>query len=68
MTSNQRAAGGQTAEARKARRGKPQPNSAKRMECVQLAGAFEPPAAHESGSKLHALHTLREVAAASESL
>jgi len=31
------------------------------MECVQLAGAFGPPAAHESGSKLPALHTLRDV-------
>src|SRR6266536_5833469 len=41
-----------------------QPNGAKRMECVQLAGAFGPPTAHESGSKLHALHTLREAAAA----
>ena len=42
----------------------PQPNGAKRMEYVQLAGAFGPPAAHESGSKLRALHTLREAAAA----
>ena len=37
-----------------------QPNRAKRMECVQLAGAFRPPAAHKSESKLLALHTLRE--------
>jgi hypothetical protein len=34
---------------------------AKRMECVQLAAAFELPCINESGSKLHALHTLREV-------
>jgi len=32
---------------------------AKRLECVQLAGAFEWPGAYESGSKLHALQTLR---------
>src|SRR5438046_1315316 len=34
-------------------------NVAKRMECVELAPAFDPPGAYESGSKLHALHTLR---------
>ena len=34
---------------------------AKRMECVQLAGAFERCRAPESGSKLHALQTLRAV-------
>src|SRR6266568_4097401 len=44
----------------------PQPNCAKRMECVQLAGAFGPPIAYENGSKLHALHTLRDIAAASK--
>src|SRR5882762_1080147 len=43
----------------------PLPNRAKRMECVQLTGAFGPPNAYESGSKLDALHTLREAAAAS---
>src|SRR6266446_249789 len=32
-------------------------NLAKRLECVQLAGAFGPPTMLESGSKLHALHT-----------
>src|SRR5204863_8688747 len=43
------------------------PNVAKRMECVQLAAAFELPcvsarlACFESGSKLHALHTLRDI-------
>src|SRR5437867_2741005 len=30
------------------------------MECVELAPAFEPPHTSDSGSKLHALHTLRE--------
>src|SRR5712671_2241341 len=34
---------------------------AKRMECVQLAGAVVLPWAIKSGSKLQALHTLREV-------
>ena len=38
-----------------------QPNCAKRLECDQLAGAFGRCPAPESGSKLHALHTLREV-------
>src|SRR5207245_1827640 len=32
---------------------------AKRMECVELAPAFEPRDTSDSGSKLHALHTLR---------
>jgi len=32
---------------------------AKRMECVQLAGAFELAGPYESGSKLHAVQTLR---------
>src|SRR5207248_9068583 len=31
------------------------------LECVELAPAFGPPGAYESGSKLHALHTLRDV-------
>src|SRR5205823_1356224 len=39
----------------------PQPNLAKRLECVQLAGAFGPPSVLESGSKLHALQTLRAI-------
>src|SRR6266581_4346476 len=30
------------------------------MECVELAPAFEPRHTTDSGSKLHALHTLRE--------
>src|SRR5438094_1273588 len=34
---------------------------AKRMECVELAPAFEPRHTSDSGSKLHALHTLRAV-------
>jgi len=34
---------------------------AKRLKCVQLAGAFEWPGAYESGSKLHALQTLRDI-------
>ena len=34
---------------------------AKRMECDQLAGAFERCRAPESGSKLHALQTLRAI-------
>src|SRR6266568_795260 len=34
---------------------------AKRLECAQLAGAFGPPTAPKSGSKLHALQALREV-------
>jgi hypothetical protein len=34
---------------------------AKRLECVQLAGAFERSRAHHSGSKLRALQTLRAV-------
>jgi len=32
---------------------------AERMECVELAPAFGSPCAYDSGSKLHALHTLR---------
>ena len=38
----------------------PEPNGAKRMECVELAPAVGCVARFESGSKLHALHTLRE--------
>jgi hypothetical protein len=34
---------------------------AKRVECVRLAGAFRVRRATESGSKLHALQTLRAV-------
>jgi len=34
---------------------------AKRLECAQLAAAFGPDSPFDSGSKLHALHTLREV-------
>src|SRR5438094_762851 len=30
-------------------------------ECGQLAGAFGPPTAPQSGSKLHALHALRDI-------
>ena len=43
------------------------PNVAKRMECVQLAAAFgrflsfRAVWTGESGSKLHALHTLRDI-------
>src|SRR5437899_19824 len=33
------------------------------MECVELAPAFEPRHTSDSGSKLHALHTLRETTA-----
>src|SRR5216683_7091416 len=36
-------------------------NLAKRVECGQLAGAFGPPTALQSGSKLHALHALRDI-------
>jgi len=36
-----------------------QPNCAKRLECVELAPAFEPPRHHDSASKLDALQTLR---------
>ena len=36
-------------------------NFAKRLECVQLAGAFGPPSVLESGSKLHAFQTLRAI-------
>ena len=39
-------------------------NLLKRLECVQLAGAFGPPTVLESGSKLsklHALQTLRAI-------
>jgi hypothetical protein len=32
---------------------------AKRLECVELAPAFEPPQRYESASKLDALQTLR---------
>jgi hypothetical protein len=39
----------------------PQPTGAKRMECVQLAGAVVAGSAFESGNKLQALHTLREL-------
>ncbi len=35
--------------------------SAKRLECVELAPAFEPPPPCDSASKLDALHTLRVV-------
>jgi hypothetical protein len=38
------------------------------MECVQLAGAFDPPTPHESGSRLYALHTLREAATSCRTL
>src|SRR6266446_10854273 len=38
-----------------------QPNRAKRMECVELAPAVGCVVRFESGSKLHALHTLREI-------
>ena len=34
---------------------------AKRVECVQLAGAFGAPPPNESASKLDALHTLRDI-------
>ena len=37
------------------------PSLAKRMECVEFAPAFDPQYPSDSGSKLHALHTLREV-------
>src|SRR6266704_1758581 len=36
-------------------------NLAKRLECGQLAGAFGPPTARQSGSKLHALQALRDI-------
>src|SRR5438034_633611 len=42
------------------RAARPQPKVAKRMECAQLAGAVVRGWARESGSKLSALHTLRE--------
>jgi hypothetical protein len=38
---------------------KPQPNHAKRLECVELAPAFKPLPPYDSASKLDALHTLR---------
>jgi hypothetical protein len=42
------------------RRGaKPQPNCAKRLECVELAPALRPPPRYDSASKLDALQTLR---------
>ena len=34
---------------------------AKRLQCGQLAGAFGPPTAPQSGSKLHALQALRDI-------
>jgi hypothetical protein len=43
------------------RAARPQPNVAKRLECVQLAAALEPRRAFDSGSKLHALQTLRDI-------
>jgi len=39
----------------------PQPNVAKRVECVELAPALGRGGLPESASKLAALHTLREV-------
>ncbi len=39
----------------------PLSNLAKRLECVQLAGALGPPSVLESGSKLRALQTLRAI-------
>src|SRR5438046_1299000 len=42
-----------------AEKAEPQSNCAKRMECVQLAGAVEVAGRSKSGSKLHALHRLR---------
>ena len=36
-----------------------QPNCAKRLECVELAPAFEPRLPYDSASKLDALQTLR---------
>src|SRR5439155_26357383 len=47
---------------------KPQPNGAKRMECAELAPAFEPRHTSDSRSKLHALHTLRETRPPSSSV
>ena len=41
-----------------AQSGKPQPNCAKRLECAELAPAFDRPA-YDSASKLDALQTLR---------
>ena len=41
------------------RAAEPQPNGAKRLECVQLAGAVARRGSFESGSKLRALQTLR---------
>jgi hypothetical protein len=38
---------------------KRQPNRAKRLECVELAPAFEPPRLYDSASKLDALQALR---------
>ncbi len=43
------------------RAAKPQPNVAKRLECVELAPALGRGGWPESASKLDALHTLREV-------
>ena len=43
---------------------KPQPACAKRLECVELAPAFEPPLPSDSASKLDALETLRLAAQA----
>jgi apolipoprotein N-acyltransferase len=39
----------------------PQPACAKRLECAELAPAFEPPFSYDSASKLDALQTLRAV-------
>ena len=36
-----------------------QPNDAKRLECVELAPAFDLPSPYDSASKLDALQTLR---------
>ena len=38
---------------------KPQPACAKRLECVELAPAFEPPPPYDSAIKLDALQTVR---------
>src|SRR5947207_4460270 len=47
-------------EKRTAFAAEPKPNRAKRVQCVELAPAFEPRHTSDSGSKLHALHTLGE--------
>ena len=46
---------------------KPQPNRAKRLECVELAPAFGRAAPFESASKLVALQTLRVAVDSEES-